>query len=92
MVSFGLDDVIAEDLVLRDLHRCSENIVVDSPEQEPRSFSEQCRSSFKTCFDCTWLRVCERRSQEPNEELTVDTRSEIIETFEFYAGPLIFHG
>lgn len=88
----GLNDAIAEDLVVRDLSRCSENIVVDSPEREPRSFSEHRWSSFKTCFDCTWLRVSERRSQEPNEELAVDTRSEIIETFQFYACPLIFQG
>lgn len=82
-----------EDLVLRDLNRCSENLVVNSNEQDPRSSSEGCSSSSLPCIDCTCLRICERRYQEPTEELSVDTRSLIIKTIDFYAGPLfIFQG
>lgn len=86
--------LFAEDLVLGDLNRCLENLAVNSPEQDPRSFSEGCSSSSsKLCIDRTCPRLCQRRSQESTEELPVDTRSRIIETIEFYAGPLfIFQG
>lgn len=86
--------IFIEDLVLGDLNRCLENLAVSSPEQDLRYFSEGCSSSSsKLCIDCTCPRLCQRRSQEPTEELPVDTRSLIIETIEFYAGPLfIFQG
>ena len=99
MIVFGLNDVIAEDLVLRDLSRCLENFVVNSPQQHPRplrhsnfeSFPKV--SSYKPCNDCVCPRIRERRAQEPREELTVDTRYDIIETIDFYAGSLfVFQG
>lgn len=71
------DDVISEDLVLKDINRCSENIVFGSPEQ-----------GMSTDHN-TRPRVGDRRS----EELTVDTRSDILGITDFYSGPLfVFQG
>ncbi|XP_062090869.1 uncharacterized protein LOC133797090 [Humulus lupulus] len=85
-----------EDLVLRDLNRCLENLVVNSPEQDPlalrNSISEtfsKSSSSSKPCYDCTFPRIPARRAQESKEEFTVDTSCDIIEIVDFYAGSLL---
>lgn len=96
MLAFGLHYVIAEDLVLRDLNRCLENLVVNYPEQHPRplrysiseSFPKGSSSSSKPCNDCTCPRIRARRAQESRDELPVDTRFDIIETIDYFAGSL----
>ncbi|CAB4281925.1 unnamed protein product [Prunus armeniaca] len=79
MDGFG-NDVIAEDLAVRDADRYSDDLLVISAGQHLRSlrngicksFAEGCSSSSKPCNPET----CERRSSEPTE----DTRSEIVDT------------
>ncbi|POO00853.1 Exostosin-like [Trema orientale] len=90
-----------EDLVLGDLNGCFENLMVSSsePHSSPlrhsisESFPEGSSSSYKPCNDCTCPRIRARRAREPGEEFAVDTRSDIIEIIDFYAGSLfIFQG
>lgn len=92
MDGFG-NDVIAEDLAVRDADRYSDDLLVISAGQHIRSlrhgicksFSEGCSSSSKPCNPET----CERRASEPTE----DTRSEIVETnFNYTDVPFIFKG
>ncbi|CAL2263059.1 unnamed protein product [Prunus armeniaca] len=92
MDGFG-NDVIAEDLAVRDADRYSDDLLVISAGQHLRSlrngicksFAEGCSSSSKPCNPET----CERRSSEPTE----DTRSEIVETnFNYTDVPFIFKG
>uniref|UniRef100_A0A803NSX8 Exostosin GT47 domain-containing protein n=3 Tax=Cannabis sativa TaxID=3483 RepID=A0A803NSX8_CANSA len=85
-----------EDLVLRDLNRCLENLVYYSPEQDSldlrnicETFSKGSSSSSKPCYDCTLPRLRGRRAQEPREEFTVNTSSDIVEIIDYYAGSLI---
>lgn len=88
MIAFGHDIVIAEDLVLRDLKRCSSDVVINSTEQHPRSlrqsisesFSEGCSSSSKPYIDGAYTRIGERRAHDTVEELILHTRSEFVNT------------
>lgn len=88
MIAFGHDIVIAEDLVLRDLRRCSSDVVVNSAEQHPRSlrqsisesFSEGCSSSPKPHIDGACSGIGERRAYDTVEELILHTRSEVVNT------------
>ncbi|XP_021830964.1 uncharacterized protein LOC110771032 [Prunus avium] len=96
MDGFG-NDVVAEDLAVRDADRYSDDLLVISAGQHLRSlrhgickpFSEGCSSSSKPCISDRNPGTCERRASEPTE----DTRSEIVETNFNYADVLfIFKG
>ncbi|PQQ21625.1 uncharacterized protein Pyn_15068 [Prunus yedoensis var. nudiflora] len=79
MDGFG-NDVVAEDIAVKDADRYSDDLLVISAGQHLRSlrhgickpFSEGCSSSSKPCISDRNPRTCERRASEPTE----DTRSE----------------
>lgn len=93
--------VIAEDLVFRDVIKCSENLVVVSSERNPgcsyhsicTSVSEGCSPSSKPCISISSPTVLEGRTSGLREELLVNARSEVVESNYNYRGvPIFFQG
>ncbi|KAK4601875.1 hypothetical protein RGQ29_011116 [Quercus rubra] len=90
-----------EDLVFRDVIRCSENLVVVSSERNPgcschsicTSISEGCSLSSKPCISISSPTVLEGRTSGLREELLVNARSEFVESNYNYRGvPIFFQG
>lgn len=101
MAAFG-HAVIAEDLVFRDVIRCSENLVVVSSERNPgcschsicTSITEGCSSSSnKPCISISSPTALEGRTSGLREELLVNARSEAVESNYSCRGvPIFFQG
>ncbi|KAE7998689.1 hypothetical protein FH972_003208 [Carpinus fangiana] len=76
-----------EDLVFRDVNRCSKDLGVLSSEQHPRYL---CHS---ICRPVTSRTVLEGKTAELREELLVNTISEVVENNYSYGGvPIFFQG
>jgi hypothetical protein len=87
MAAFWHTIVIAEDLVFRDVNRCSKDLGVLSSEQHPRYL---CHS---ICRPVTSRTVLEGKTAELREELLVNTISEVVENNYSYGGvPIFFQG